>query len=242
MGEIGMTANLNRPVAVIAGAGPGNGEALARRFADAGYAIGLLARNPDSLKTLASRLPDTRGYVCDVANADSVSTAFARIRSELGSVDMLLFNAGSAVFGDFESITPEQFEDSWRVNALGGLLCAKEVVPAMVERGRGSVIFIGATASRRGGANTAAFAPAKAAQKSLAESMARKLWPKGIHVALVVVDGIVDLPGTREHFSDRQAEAFVSPAALADTVHSLTIQDRRAWSFEIEARPFLEPW
>ncbi|TAL98672.1 MAG: SDR family NAD(P)-dependent oxidoreductase [Paraburkholderia sp.] len=237
-----MTKLINLPVAVVAGAGPGNGEALAKRFAEAGYAVALLARGQARVTALENQIPNSRGYACDVADAKAVSAAFEKIRSDLGEVDVLLFNAGSGVFADIEAITPEQFEDSWRVNALGGLLCAKQVIPSMVERGRGSIIFIGATASRRGGVNTAAFAPAKAAQRSLAESMARKLWPMGIHVALVVIDGIVDLPGARKHFADKPAEAFVSPVALAETAYWLTGQDRRAWSFEVEARPFLETW
>jgi NAD(P)-dependent dehydrogenase (short-subunit alcohol dehydrogenase family) len=238
-----MTENpTNRPVAVVAGAGPGNGQALAQRFAEAGYAVALLARDVAKVEALAAEVTNARGYACDVGDAGSVAATFAAIRADLGEVDALLFNAGSGVFADVEAITPEQFEAAWRVNALGGLLCAKQVFPAMIERGKGSIIFIGATASRRGGIHTAAFAPAKAAQRSLAESMARKLWPKGIHVALVIIDGVVDLPGSRERMPERSVDAFVSPTALAETVHSLTIQDRRGWSFEVEVRPFLEPW
>ena len=238
-----MTTKLNhRPVAVVAGAGPGNGQALAKRFAEAGYAVALLARDSARVALLAAEVPDARGYACDVGDAASVLAAFANIRGDLGDVDVLLFNAGSGVFADVEAITIEQFEASWRVNALGALLCAKQVIPSMVQKGRGSIVFIGATASRRGGANAAAFAPAKAAQRSLAESMARKLWPKGIHVALVIIDGVVETPGSRERMPDRPAEAFVSPASLAETVYGLTIQDRRGWSFELEVRPFLEPW
>lgn len=238
-----MTAPLRgRPVAVIAGAGPGNGQALASRFSEAGYAVALLARDPARVAALANEIPGARGYSCDVGDAESVSVAFASIRADLGEVEVLLFNAGSAVFADIETVTPEQFETSWRVNALGALLCAKQVIPAMVERGQGDIIFIGATASRRGGVNTAAFAPAKAAQRSLAESMARKLWPKGIHVALIIIDGIVDTPGTRKYMPDKPAEAFVSPVAMAETVHALTVQDRQGWSFEVEVRPFQESW
>lgn len=231
-----------RPVAVVAGAGAGNGQALAHRFAEAGYALALLARDSAKVAALAAAVANARGYACDVGDAASVAATFAAIRADLGEVDVLLFNAGSGVFADVEAITPEQFEAAWRVNALGGLLCAKQVFPAMTKRGKGSIIFIGATASRRGGVNSAAFAPAKAAQRSLAESMARKLWPKGIHVALVIIDGVVDLPGSRAQMPDRPVDAFVSPAALAETVHGLSTQDRRGWSFEVEVRPFLEPW
>lgn len=231
-----------RPVAVVAGAGPGNGLALAQRFAAAGYAVALLGRDAGKVEALAMQVPASRAYACDVGDAASVAAAFSSIRSDLGEIDALLFNAGSGVFADIEAITAEQFEAAWRVNALGAFLCSKEVIPSMIQRGQGSIVFIGATASRRGGIRTAAFAPAKAAQRSLAESMARKLWPKGIHVALVIVDGVVDLPDSRRQMPDRPVDAFVSPAALAEAVHGLTTQDRRGWSFEIEVRPFLEPW
>lgn len=168
------------PVAVVAGAGPGNGQAVAARFAEAGYAVALLARDQRRVDTLAREIPNARGYACELGDQESVSRTFARIRTELGEIDALLYNAGSGVFADVEQISPEQFEEAWRVNAFGSLLCAKQVIPAMLKRGRGNIVFVGATASRRGVPRTAAFAPAKAAQRSLAESMARSLWPKGI--------------------------------------------------------------
>jgi NAD(P)-dependent dehydrogenase (short-subunit alcohol dehydrogenase family) len=180
-----------KPVAVVAGAGPGNGAGLAHRFADAGYAVALLARH-----RAATDLSDARSYECDVSIPVSVERAFVQIRAEMGEVDVLLYNAGSGVFADVVSITPDQFEQAWRVSAYGALLCSQRVISRMKARGRGAIIFIGATASRRGGIKTAAFAPAKAAQRSLAESMARALWPSGIHVALIVIDGVVDLPGS----------------------------------------------
>jgi NAD(P)-dependent dehydrogenase (short-subunit alcohol dehydrogenase family) len=231
-----------KPVAVVAGAGPGNGAALARRFAEAGYAVALLARGRDALAAFESEIAGTRGYPCDVGDAASVERAFTAIRSELGEVDTLLYNAGSGVFADVEAITPDQFEQAWRVNAYGALLCAREVIPGMKARRSGNIIFIGATASRRGGIRSAAFAPAKAAQRSLAESMARKLWPEGVHVALIIIDGIVDLPRTRKAMPDRPDDAFVDPAGVAEIAYQLCRQDRRAWSFEVEARPYTETW
>jgi NAD(P)-dependent dehydrogenase (short-subunit alcohol dehydrogenase family) len=231
-----------KPVAVVAGAGPGNGAALARRFASAGYAVALLARRRENLDAILAELETARGYACDVGDAASVDAAFAGIRRDLGPVDALLYNAGSGVFADVESISPEQFEQSWRVNALGALLCSQQVIPAMKERSHGNIVFIGATASRRGNVLTAAFAPAKAAQRSLAESMARKLWPSGIHVALIIVDGVVDIPRTRQAMPDRPDDAFVDPAGVAEIAYQLTRQQRRAWSFEVEARPYGEKW
>ncbi len=229
-------------VAVVAGVGPGIGAALARRFAKAGYAVAMLARNRATLDALEHQIDGARGYQCDVGSADSVAQAFASIRADLGQADVLLYNAGSGVFADVENITPEQFEASWRVNAYGALLCAREVIPAMKAAAGGSIIFTGATASRRGMPRTAAFAPAKAAQRSLAESMARSLWPSGIHVSLIIVDGVVDLPGTRQAMPEKPDSYFIKPPAVAEIAFQLTCQDRSAWSFEVEARPFGEHW
>jgi NAD(P)-dependent dehydrogenase (short-subunit alcohol dehydrogenase family) len=128
------------------------------------------------------------------------------------------------------------------VNAYGALLCSQQVIPAMKAAGAGTIVFIGATASRRGGPRTAAFAPAKAAQRSLAESMARSLWPAGVHVCVIIIDGVVDLPRTRAAMADKPDAFFVRPDAVADTAWQLTRQDRSAWSFEVEARPFGETW
>jgi NAD(P)-dependent dehydrogenase (short-subunit alcohol dehydrogenase family) len=230
------------PVAVVVGVGPGNGQALGARFAREGYSVALLARDREKLLTIAEDMPHARAYSCDVTDAASVRETFEAIRQELGDVDVLLYNAGSGVFADFDEATPEQFENSWRVNAMGAFLCAKQVVPGMARRGGGSIVFTGATASLRGNVKTAAFAPAKAAQRSLAESMARLLWPKGIHVALMIVDGMVEKPGIEKFMKDRPMEALIDPAALAETAFQLCSQSRRGWSFQVEVRPALENW
>ena len=228
-------------VVAVAGVGPGNGAAIARRFASAGYKVAMLARSRDALDGLVGEI-GARPYVCDVTSPESVAAAFAAIRAELGEVEALVYNAGAGVFADVENITAEQFEASWRVNAFGALLCAQAVIPAMKAAKRGAIVFIGATASRRGGPRSAAFAPAKAAQRALAESMARSLWPAGIHVSLVVVDGVVDLPRTRARMPDKPDSFFIKPAGVAETVYQLCEQDPSAWSFEVEARPFGEVW
>ena len=231
-----------KQVAVVAGAGPGNGAALARRFATSGYDVALLARSQYTLDILENKIPLTRGYQCDVRSPDDVARVFAAIKTDLGEINALLYNAGSGLFGGIEDITPEDFEEAWRVNAYGALLCVQQVIPAMKAAGRGSIVFIGATASRRGGPNSAAFAPAKAAQRSLVESMARSLWPSGIHICLIVVDGVVDLPRTRAAMPDKTDSFFIKPSGVAETAFQLTQQDPSAWSFEVEARPFGERW
>ena len=227
---------------VIAGAGPGNGAALGRRFAFDGRPVALLSRDQGRADALAATIAGARGFACDVSDAGSVTSCFGAIASETGEVDTLVYNASLRLPGDVEGVSAEQFTRAWQVDALGGFLCARAVIPAMKARGHGNIVFTGATASRRGGKTSAAFAPAKAAQRSLAESMARSLWPVGIHVALIVIDGVVDFARTRGQWPDKPDEFFVDPAGVAEIAWQLTQQSRRAWSFEVEARPFGETW
>lgn len=229
-------------VCVVVGVGPGNGAALGRRFAKEGFAVALLARTAETSGPLAANLADARAYSCDVTDAASVARTFEAIEREMGPVHTLVYNAGTGSWGTVEDIEPMALEDAFRVNALGLLLAAKKVIPQMKTQGGGNIVVIGATSSRRGVARTAGFAPAKAAQKSLTESMARHLWPQNIHVCLIIVDGVVDLPRTRAKMKDKPDEFFIAPDDLADTAFHLTMQARSAWSFEVEARPFKESW
>ena len=233
---------MKKPVCAVVGVGPGNGAALARRFHREGYAVALLARSSEFSATLATELEGSRAYACDVGDETALERTFAAIAAEMGPVEALLYNAGSGVWGNIEEVSARDFEQSFRINALGAFVAAKQVIPAMKQAGRGSIVFIGATASRRGNVKTAAFAPAKAAQRSLAESLARYLWPAGIHVAVVILDGVVDLPRTRKMMPDKPQSFFVSPDDLAESVLALTQQKRSVWSFELEARPFGETW
>lgn len=233
---------MSTPVCVITGVGPGNGAAFTRTFAAAGYRVAMLARDAERLRQLEAEIPAARGFPTDVSDALAVQETFAQVRAQLGPVDVLVHNAGSGMFAPFMSTTPEELTSSWRVNTLGLLLCGQEAAADMLSRGAGSIIVIGATASLRGGANFAAFASAKAAQRSLAQSMARGLGPQGVHVAYVIVDGVIDIPNTRALFPDRADDFFLQPAAIADTVYHLVQQPRSAWTFEIDVRPFGEKW
>jgi len=233
---------MKHPVCVIVGVGEGNGASLARAFAQGGMATALLARRTDFTRALAKELPGARAYACDVSDASSVARVFAAIRTDMGDPAVLVYNAGSGVWGDAESVSLDAFEAAWRVNAYGALAASREVIPAMKSVAAGTIIFIGATASLRGGPNTAAFAPAKAAQRSLAESMARSLWPHGIHVALIVVDAVVDLPSTRRRLTDKPDSFFLRPDDMAATAVWLAQQPRSAWTFEVAVRPFGEKW
>jgi NAD(P)-dependent dehydrogenase (short-subunit alcohol dehydrogenase family) len=229
-------------VCAVVGVGPGNGASFARRFASEGHRVALLARTTDYSRKLAEQLPGAVAYPCDVSQASSIAQAFGEIRRQQGEIDIVVYNAGSGVWGTVDDVGAADFEAAWRVNALGALLVSKEVTPAMKAKGRGSFVFVGATASRRGAAKTAAFASAKAAQRSLAESMARHLWPAGIHVALIVVDGVIDLPRTRQMMANKPDSFFIQPDDVADIAFRLTRQKPSAWSFEVEARPFGETW
>ena len=233
---------MTKPVCAVVGVGEGNGAALARAFSDAGMAVALLARSTVFIGKLANELPDARAYACDASDPISVADAFASIRQDLGDPATLVYNAGSGVWGDVENISLDGFESSWRVNAYGALAASQQVIPAMKSAGSGTIIFIGATASRRGGPRTAAFAPAKAAQRSLAESMARSLGPHGIHVALIIIDAVVDLPRTRQARPDKPESFFLKPADMAATAVWLAQQPRSAWTFELDVRPLGENW
>lgn len=233
---------MTRPVCAILGVGPGNGAAFARRFSEGGYAVALMARRPDIIEPLAAELPDARALQCDAANPDDIERCFVEIRDTMGEVDTLIYNAGAGIWGSVEEVSAEDFESCWRINAHGAFLASRQVIPAMKEAGHGSIVMIGATASRRGGPKSAAFAAGKAAQRSLAESMARSLWPAGIHVSLVIIDGVIDLERTRLRLPDKPDEFFLQASDIAETVWQTTRQNRSAWSFEVEARPFGENW
>lgn len=231
-----------KPVCAVVGIGPGNGAAIARRFTREGYAVALLSRSTDLSDRLAQELEGARAYRCDVTDPASIAAAFATVRAEMGDPEVMIYNAGSGIWGDVLEITRDAFEQSWRVNAAGALDASHAVLPAMRSAGKGAILFIGATASLRGGVGSAAFASAKAAQRSLAQSMARRLWPEGIHVALLIVDGVIDLPRTRERLPHQPGSFFLKPDDIAVTVLNIVQQPRSAWSFEVDVRPFGEKW
>lgn len=233
---------MTRPVCAILGVGPGNGAAFARRFSEGGHAVALMARRPDVIEPLAAELPDARALQCDAGNPADIERCFTEIRGAMGEVDTLIYNAGSGIWGSVEEVSAEDFETCWRINAHGAFLASRQVIPAMKAAGHGNIVMIGATASLRGGPKSAAFAAGKAAQRSLAESMARHLWPAGIHVSLVIIDGVIDLERTRKRLPDKPDEFFLQASDIAETVWQTTRQNRSSWSFEVEARPFGENW
>ncbi len=227
---------------VITGVGAGNGASFSRRFTREGYRVVMLARNLAYLESLATEIPGSVAMECDVRDAGAIQHVFARIHEEIGTVDTLIYNAGAGEWASIMDTSLEGMQSSWATNTLGLVACAQEVIPSMTEKGEGNIMVIGATASLRGGAQSTAFASAKAAQRSVAQSMARDLGPKGIHVGYLIIDGIIDIERTRERFPDRADDLFMQPDAIADSVYAMTQQDRSAWAFEIDLRPYGEKW
>ncbi len=231
---------MNR-VALITGVGPGLGAALARRFAREGFRVGLVARKPDFIDALADEISaagaPALSLVADVSHPAEAAAAVNRVRADLGPVGVLIHNASSSLGQGLLATTPQEFEQSWRVAALGGFVCARETAPDMLEAGAGAILFTGATSSVRGG-DWLAFSSAKFAVRGLVQSLARELWPLGVHVAHVVIDGLIAAPRTGENPSVE--ESVLDPEHIADAYWLLASQDRSAWTLELDLRPHTE--
>jgi NAD(P)-dependent dehydrogenase (short-subunit alcohol dehydrogenase family) len=232
----------NHPVAVVTGVGPGTGAAIARRFARGGYRVAMLARSRDRLATLERELPDAKGYPCDVTDEAQLDSSVEAIRRDLGTPKVLIHNAVGGAFGSFMEIEPQVLNRNFQVNTMALLYLARRLAPDMIAAGEGAIVASGNTSALRGKAVFAGFAPTKAAQRILAESMARDLGPKGVHVAYVLIDAVIDLEWTRKRFAGAPDDFFIKPAAIADEIWHVTHQDRSAWSFNVEVRPFRETW
>ncbi len=230
------------PVCVITGVGPGTGSALARRFTKGGYRVAMLARDQKRLAALEQELPGATAYPCDVSDQAQIDKTIDLIERELGAPSVLIHNAVGGAFGSFQDIDPQVLNRNFQVNAMGLLHLARRLAPAMVKVGKGAILVTGNTSALRGRALFAGFAPTKAAQRILAEAMARDLGPKGVHVAYVVIDAVIDVPWARERYKDKPDEFFIKPAAIADELFHVAHQDRSAWSFNVEVRPFGETW
>lgn len=231
-------------IAVIAGVGPGLGAAIARKFADEGCNLALLSRSSAYSINLSKRLEETGisaiPIPTDITDVGQVTDSFAQIRQELGVPDILVNHAGNAAWGNLSELTAEAFENSWRVCTLGAFLCVKQVVPGMIEKGEGTILFSGATSAVRGRSGAIAFSSAKFAMRGLASSLAREVGPQGIHVAHVIIDGIIDSPNLRERYKLSENEPLLKPDAIAETYWALVQQERSAWSFEVDVRPHNE--
>jgi NAD(P)-dependent dehydrogenase (short-subunit alcohol dehydrogenase family) len=230
------------PVCVVSGVGPGTGAALVRRFAAGGYRVAMLARNAQRLANLEASIPSAKAFPCDVSELAQVDAALAAVEAQLGAPEILVHNAVGGAFGSFLEIDPSVLNRNFQVNAMGLLYLARRLAPAMIDAGKGTIIATGNTSALRGKARFAGFAPTKAAQRILAEAMARELGPKGVNVAYIVIDAVIDVPWTRERYKDKPNEFFIKPAAIAEEAWHVAKQDRSAWSFNVELRPYGEVW
>jgi NAD(P)-dependent dehydrogenase (short-subunit alcohol dehydrogenase family) len=230
--------------AVIAGTGPGLGAALARTFAAQGCAVGLLARSADYIETLAGDLTagghQAVAVPCDITDPVSVTSAFGQLREQLRPVSILVNHASAAVWKGLLTATPEEFERTWRVTVMGAFLCSRAAAPDMVEAGEGAILFTGATSGVRGRAGAVDFSSAKFGLRGLADAMARELWPQGVHVAHVVIDGVIDTEAVRAAYRPEADEPLLSPDDIARVYWDLVEQRRSAWSFEVDVRPHSE--
>lgn len=236
--------------AIIIGAGDATGGAVARRFARAGYTACVCRRNGDQLAPLVADIETeggtARAFGVDARDEAQVEAFFRTVEDEVGPVEVMVFNIGANVNFPITETTSRVYRKVWEMAAFAGFLTGREAARYMTPRGEGTIIFTGATASMRGGKGFAAFSGAKFALRALAQSMARELGPKGIHVAHSVIDGAIDTAWIRENFPDRAAlddeGGILKPDDIAETYWQIHRQPRTAWTHEIDLRPWMESW
>lgn len=237
-------------VCCVIGAGDATGSAVARRFAREGLTVCVARRTEAALKPLVDQITAEGGralaFGLDARREDEVVNFFQHIEAEVGPVEVLVFNVGGNVRFPILETTAQKYFKVWEMCALAGFLAGREAARVMLPRGRGSILFTGATASVRGAAGFAAFAGGKAALRALAQSMAREFGPQGLHVAHVIIDGLIDTVFTRENFAQRVAdvgpEGILNPDHIAQAYWWLHCQPRDAWTFELDLRPSVERW
>lgn len=227
---------------IVTGVGPGTGASLARRFAEGGYRVAMFARNEERLSGLVEEIDGAIPCLVDVADAEACDAKIDELVAEHGPVRSLVYNAVASSRGSFENITPEDMRQVLEVNVVSLLRIVQKVSPAMVEAGSGNIVATGNTSAYRGRAKFAGLAPSKAAQRILMESMARQLWPKGVHVCYVAIDAAIDVPWTREWLPDAPDEFFCQPADIAEECYRMAHQARSGWAFDTMIRPHIENW
>jgi NAD(P)-dependent dehydrogenase (short-subunit alcohol dehydrogenase family) len=237
-------------VALVVGAGEATGGAIARRFAREGLVACVTRRQADKLAPLVERIRaeggEAHGFGSDARKEEEMNALVAHIEAEIAPIEVAVFNIGANVRFSVAETTERVYRKVWEMGALAGFLMGREVARAMLPRGRGTIIFTGATASLRGSAGFAAFAGAKHALRALAQSMARELGPQGIHVAHVVIDGAIDTAFIAETFPERYAlkasDGILDPDAIAENYWQIHRQQRSAWTHEMDLRPWSEKW
>ena len=235
-------------VALVVGAGEATGGAIARRFAREGFTACVTRRTADKLQPLVEQIEKAggkaRAFGSDARKEEQVAELVQTIERDVGPIEVCVFNVGGNVRFPIRETTARVYTKVWEMAALAGFLVGREAARAMVPRGRGTILFTGATASLRGGKGFSAFAGAKHALRALAQSMARELGPKNIHVAHVVVDGAIDTAFIRDTFPERYAlkeqDGILNPEHIADSYWYLHRQPRDAWTHELDLRPWSE--
>ena len=233
---------------LVVGAGDATGGAIARRFAREGYIACVTRRTADKLQPLVERIRadggQAHGFASDARDEAAVAALFAQIERDIAPLDVVVFNIGATVRFAVTETTERVYRKVWEMGALAGFLVGREAARAMAPRGRGTILFTGATASLRGGKGFAAFAGAKHALRALAQSMARELGPQGLHVAHVVIDGAIDTEFIATNFPERYAlkadGGILDPEAIAEAYWQLHRQPKNAWTHEIDLRPWME--
>ena len=241
-----------KPSCLIVGAGDGVGSAIARAFAREGLAVCITrrARNLEPLEAVAASIRadggEAHAFGVDARNEAEMIALVDRIESDIGPLQVVVFNIGANVRFPVVETTAQVYSKVWEMAALAGFFTGREAARVMTPRGKGTILFTGATASTRGGAGFSAFAGAKAALRQLAQSLARETGPKGIHVAHVVIDGMIDGTFARSIAPDIQTlldeDAILKPDEIARNYVWLHNQQRSAWTFELDLRPWKETW
>ncbi|QUE77101.1 SDR family oxidoreductase [Stutzerimonas stutzeri] len=240
----------NNRVALIIGAGDSTGAAIARRFAREGYVACVTRRSADKLQPLVDSIiaegGRAHGFASDARKEDQVAELIETIERDIGPIEVMVFNIGANVPCSILQETARKYFKIWEMACFAGFLTSQAVAKRMVARGRGTILFTGATAGLRGSAGFAALAGAKHGIRALAQSMARELGPMNIHVAHIVVDGAIDTAFIRDSFPERYAlkdqDGILNPAHIADNYWHLHSQPRDAWTFELDLRPWTERW
>lgn len=231
-----------KPLAIVTGVGPGTGSAMARRFHEGGYRVALLARDAKRLGALAADLPDALAAPCDVSDPAALADVLEKAEAWAGPPKVVIHNAVGGAFGNFLAIDPRVVERNFQVNVMALLHLARWAAPRMEAAGGGAIIATGNTSAVRGRANFAGFAPTKAAQRILMESIAREMGPKGVHASYLLIDAVIDVPWTRERYAEAPDDFFIQPADIAEEAWHIAHQPRSAWSFLTEVRPCRETW
>lgn len=239
----------DKPVALVVGAGDHLGSAIAERFAKEGYHIVATRRRGD-LNSLIAKIEASGGSATalhsDARDEDAVTQLFSQIEQELGPIEVVVFNVGGNVRFNIVETTTQVYRKVWEMCALAGFLVGREAAETMLPRNQGTILFTGASASIRGNKGFSAFAGGKHALRALAESMAHELGPQGIHVAHIIVDGLIENEATKEFLPDLYAskgkDGIIQPEDLAEIYWNIHNQPRSAWTFEQDVRPFREPW